>query len=146
MVKFYESVYNELNVYIRHSAWLKAVPDTKDNKLSRKDAFEADEIEATMPFCLAMYIVEYLYEIGIGNTDNPLSHAEIAAWMANTGIELTSWEVRVIHRLSRDYLDQSVKSIKQDEPSPWEDAPYCLSPNAIAERNFKKAIEEMAKL
>lgn len=104
------------------------MPDTKDNKQSRIEAFKKKGIDVTMPECEAMYLVGYLYEVGPamsgGMGESPLTHTELRSWQENTGIELESWEVRAMSRLSKEYLSESSKATKPDAPAPWTDAPY----------------------
>lgn len=75
------------------------------------------------PLEFGRYLVDYLFEIGptliAGMGSAPITHGEIAAWQCNTGIALTSWEARVVKRLSIEYLNQSHKAQKRDCPPPW---------------------------
>ena len=95
MVKFLEGQYEELNVYVRHSAWLNAVPEkpegdkSKEPEKSRRETL-GDTIE--MPPCDCGYLVGYLFEVGPTMGESPVTHTEIANWQRNTGIELNSWE------------------------------------------------------
>ena len=103
-----------------------------------------------MPPCDAVYLIGYLFEVGPtlsgGMSLSPLSHAEIAAWQGNIGIELDAWESRMLKRLSNEYCEESHKAAARDCPIPWADAPYAKpAPNLIAER-MKQATRELANL
>jgi len=131
------------------------VPEYKDDKAetkrpSRIAQFEKDGVEVTMPECDAMHLVSYLYEIGPtlpnGMGDAPLTHLEIEAWQRNTGIELSSWESRVLHRASLEYLSESQRATKPEAEAPWADAPYVKpAPNNVALR-MQRAMIEMASM
>jgi len=131
------------------------VPEYKDDKAetkrpSRIVQFEKDGVEVTMPECDAMHLVSYLYEIGPtlpnGMGDAPLTHLEIEAWQRNTGIELSSWESRVLHRASLEYLSESQRATKPEAEAPWADAPYVKpAPNNVALR-MQAAMQELAAM
>lgn len=96
-----------------------------------------------MPECEAMYLVGYLYEVGPVMSESPLSHTELRSWQDNTGIELESWEVRAMAKLSREYLSESQKSTKPDAPAPWVDAPYT---KLLAALRTQAALNNLAAL
>lgn len=68
------------------------------------------------------HLIDYLFEIGPaavgGMGPAPVSHMEIQAWQANTGIGLGAWEARLLRRLSSDYVDESFHAQKADRPAP----------------------------
>lgn len=142
MVKFHESLYQELKLYVRYSAWLSATPERVSATLEKSDApqftrLEAlrhnwvlgkrgrkeEDYEADMPPLDAAYLVAYLFEVGPtlagGMGAAPLTFSEIGNWMQATGIELEPWEARFIHRLSKEYLEEYYKAGKSDRESPW---------------------------
>jgi hypothetical protein len=51
--------------------------------------------------------------------DRPISEQELAAWQANSGIELDAWEARTIRRLSKAYLAQRYAAEKPNCPQPY---------------------------
>lgn len=130
MGKFYEDLGEELSLFVRHSAWLGAVPEAKEGAradsaaLSRRERIERDggEIE-TPPFDQGDYLIGYLYEVGptvaAGMGTGPVTFTEIAAWQAARGFELEPWEARLLRRLSIDYLAESHRATKRDCPPPW---------------------------
>lgn len=81
----------------------------------------ADDLE--YPPCDASYLLGYFFDVGpveqSGMGPLPLSHQEIEAWQRNTGIELTSWEAAMIHKLSREYLAMSHDAVSPMCPPPW---------------------------
>ena len=121
MGKFYERCEQELILYVRQSAWLNTVPEKRE--LSRLEQMRIDQIEPQLPECDAVYLADYLWQVGPtvagGMGPAPLSHQEIAAWQANTGIELSSWETRTLRSLSVAYLNESHEAKKPVRPAPW---------------------------
>lgn len=67
------------------------------------------------------YLLEYLFEIGptmaAGMGNGPITFSEILAWQLLTGIRLRPWEVRLLRRLSRDYLGASQSDVVH---APWQ--------------------------
>lgn len=104
---------------MRQHAWLNAAPEEKHagkgeapRAQSRLARYRKDGVEPSLPDPgPAGYLVEYLWEVGptepAGMGEAPVSHAQLAAWQANMGVELHAWEVQVLRRLSRDYVVQS---------------------------------------
>lgn len=95
------------------------MPEEKDKKggkapprgISRLAKYQKDGITPRMPPLSVGYLVDYLWEIGptmaAGMGEAPITHGELLAWQENTGIELESWEARLLRRLSIEYLNQS---------------------------------------
>jgi len=118
---------------VRHAAWLHAVPEklkgeeSKAEQLSRLQALEKKHgagFEPDMPpVNAAEHLVAYLFEIGPtmpgGMGAAALTHGEILAWCALTGIQLLPWEARCIRRLSVDYLVESRRAEKRECLAPW---------------------------
>ena len=75
------------------------------------------------PLDVGGYMVGYLLEIGpvvaSGMGQGPISHQEVLAWQALTGIVLQPWETRCLRRLSHEYLAESRKAEKRDAKAPW---------------------------
>lgn len=76
-----------------------------------------------MPPNPAPHIIDWLMEIGLteaaGMGSAPLSWQEIDAWCNRTGIDLATWEARLIRRLSADYLAECRKAEDRNCPPPW---------------------------
>ncbi len=102
-----------------------------------------------MPPCDAEYLASYLFEVGptspAGVGEGPISHGEIAAWMANTGIRLNPWEARTLRRLSIDYLNESGKATTRGHPAPWQSEDFAID-KAVAANHTKNALRDLAKL
>jgi hypothetical protein len=81
----------------------------------------------TMPECGALYLVEYLIELGITQGEQSLEHVEIESWQHLCGIELQPWEVRFVKRLSEAYLGESHAARDPDADAPWAGAPYVVA-------------------
>jgi len=75
------------------------------------------------PLAGGSYLVSYLLEIGPtlagGGYPGPITHEELRAWQANTGITLQPWELRFLRRLSNEYLSEGHRAEKRDCPPPW---------------------------
>ena len=99
-----------------------------------------------MPECDARYLIDYLYEIGPTQGEAPLSHAELQAWQQNIGITLQQWELRLLKRLSLEYLGSWREATDPDCPPPWADAPYSKFKAYQAAMNMKHAMKEMRDL
>lgn len=52
----------------------------------------------------------------------PLPHSEIAAWQANTGVELSAWEACTLRNLSQEYVVAAQAAEDPDCKPPWADA------------------------
>lgn len=151
--KFHQGLGEELSLYVRHCAWLNAVPEkiegdtSKEPEVSRREAMERKGIfEPDMPPCDTPWLVDTLFEIGptvpAGMGEAPIAHTDLAAWQANTGIELQPWQARLLRLLSQQYLNESHKARARDCPPPWGDAAV---PNLKAERT-RNALRALAAL
>ena len=147
LVVFQDGLYDELSLYVRHSAWLHAAPQRPKHdtsvapRLSRLEKIRAeckdDGYRPDMPPVSAEYLLGYLWEMGptmaAGGYPGPITHEELRAWQANTGITLQPWELRFMRRLSHEYLAESHAAEKPDRPAPWrpdEFKPESSSPQA----------------
>ena len=95
--------------------------DEGPKPISRREERGDDDIE--MPPITAPHLFERLMEIGpvdlAGMDRAPLRPGTIAAWSADLGITLPPWEVRLLRRLSAEYLAQSRDAVEVDAPPPW---------------------------
>lgn len=80
---------------------------------------EREGVTPQLPDCSAQYMLGFLFEVGPSLGGTTLSHAEIESWQRNTGISLTFWEARTLHRLSRDYMCQAHESTARNCPAPY---------------------------
>lgn len=103
-----------------------------------------------MPPTTAAHLVNYLFEIGptvaVGMGEAPITHVDISAWMANTGIALEPWEARLLRRLSIEYLSASHQARKPDAPAPWAQASYVELTPRQKTQNTRNAIKALAAL
>jgi len=95
-----------------------------------------------------MHMIGYLYELGptvaAGAGEGPITHAEIAAWQANTGIQLDGSEARLLRQLSLAYLSESHKATKPECEAPWAEATYVKpAANLVAQRMQASMLELM---
>jgi len=116
-----------LSLFVRHSAWLNAIPERPKNDKSDKPQLSRRESlknEPDMPPVEgAEYLLEYLWEVGPAMSGSmgagPITHEELRSWTALNGIELQPWEVRFLRRLSHEYLAESQRAEKRDAKAPW---------------------------
>jgi hypothetical protein len=73
------------------------------------------------------YLLDYLFEMGptmaAGMGSGPLTFMEMEAWQRTVGIDLSPLEVRLLRRLSNEYLGESYAATKRDRPAPYGTAP-----------------------
>lgn len=96
--------------------------------MTRLERMEAQgQQPALPPLGAAGYLVGHLFEcgpVGYGAMGPvPLSHLELQAWQANTGVELQAWEARALRRLSQDYLAASNAAQALDCPPYFTEQP-----------------------
>lgn len=76
-----------------------------------------------MPPCNALYLVSYLFDVGPALAGAmgwvPITETELRNWQWNTGVHLQPWESRMMKRLSKVWIDQTVQSSKEECPAPW---------------------------
>jgi hypothetical protein len=125
----------------------KAPPVSRRQKM--KDERKDQDYEPDMPPAEGVgYLLGYLWEVGptmaAGMGAGPVTHTELRAWQANTGIELAPWEARILRRLSHDYLAESHAAEKPDRAAPWQAIEVVIDHAAVAER-MKQSIRNMMK-
>lgn len=118
--------------------WLNATP--KDAKSKRIEDIEKLLGHAPrMPECDALYLYEYLLEIGPTEGNAKLSSREILAWMQCTGVELSAWEFRTVRALSGEFLAESERSFDPNAIAPWAD-PALANTKYTTNRNLATAL------
>jgi hypothetical protein len=129
------------------------VPDKeKDDKSEKpkvsrlqkmRDDLGNDEFNPPMPPVQAPHLLEYFYEVGPAIPNGmgcaPISFAEIEKWQSVTGIEVQSWEARILRRLSVEYCNESHIAQKIDAEAPWVDAPHIKPKQSILVARLKAA-------
>lgn len=128
MGKFYESICEELSLWVRQMAWLSAVPEKTNPKdkrepVSRIDAMKARAEDPLLPPNPASYLTDWLFEIGptmpTGMGAVPITFGDMIDWQAVVGVEILPWEARVLRRLSIAYVNESYRATKADCPLPY---------------------------
>jgi hypothetical protein len=87
----------------------------------QNEAYEPD----MPPVSCGHYLLDHLYGAGPtmsgGMEAAPLTHGELQAYQANTGVALTEWEVTTLRRLSfKTTCSESHKATKRNCPAPWQ--------------------------
>jgi len=93
-------------------------------RLSRREhlrnAYGEDYQPDMPPLKAGDYLIGYLWEIGpTMSGGGPVTHMELRAWMDLTGTRLQPLEVRMIRRLSVEYLVESRRAEKAHCRPPW---------------------------
>lgn len=90
------------------------------------------------PILWGDYLLDYLFEIGPTLADGPLTFGEIEAWMRTTEIRLSPFEIRLLRRLSREYLGESYAATKRDREPPYAGS---SAARAASRKAVQKAID-----
>jgi len=115
-------------------AWLNATPkppegsrraQEKDQppRLCRAEQMTKDGVTFAMPPNPAPHILGYLLEIGLteaaGMGAGPISWQSINTWQVAMGKRLPRWEMRLIRKLSVEYLAEGHRAESENCPPPW---------------------------
>jgi hypothetical protein len=115
-------------------AWLNATPKPPEGSkrakaegqplaLSRAEQMKKDGIVPPMPSNPAPYILTRLLEIGLteaaGMGAGPISWQSITGWQHAFGIRLPRWELRLLRKLSVEYLAEGRRAESENCPAPW---------------------------
>ena len=114
---------------------MNTTPDKRegeDSKVKNKSRRKQYDNSVTMPECAALYLVEYLIEMGMVYGEQSLPLTEIKSWEHHSGIELQPWEVRFVKYLSEAYLNELHAARDPDAEAPWVDAPYVTAKRGMA--------------
>jgi hypothetical protein len=69
------------------------------------------------------YFVDALFDAGptsaAGMGAVPLTWADLEAWQRGTGVFFPPWQLRLIRKLSSEYLAESQAADAHDAPPPW---------------------------
>ena len=144
-------------MYARQSAWLNARPEKADGdkskvpEPSRRERLKKQGIEQPdMPPCDCLHLAGYLFEIGpmvmAGMGDGPLSHADLGAWMRNTGIALNPWECRALRRASIEYCNEASQATGRNAALPWEDEVSAALDRVIQANSMRDSMRRLANL
>lgn len=71
-----------------------------------------------------MSLVKMLFDAGPvsagGSAPLPLTWVDLDAWQRVTGVALPPGQLRLLRRLSCDYLDEANRATEHDAPPPWQ--------------------------
>ena len=120
-------------MYVRHLAWLRAVPDDVNptgthkisQRFSRLDVMNKREIPVEMPDVEGYeLLLEWLAELGYSdrglNGLDPLTYSDVQAWSEVSENSLTPWMKIMLVDLSRDYCHQANISLDSKCKAPYE--------------------------
>jgi len=134
-------------------AWLNATPkpaegskrakaDNQPPPVSRVEQMKRDGIVPAMPSNPAPHILARLLEIGLtevaGMGAGPISWQSIKGWQDAMGIHLARWEIRLLRKLSMEYLTEGRRAEDENCPPPWR-AP-------VTEREKQVEVEKLRML
>jgi hypothetical protein len=135
--EFQQGLAEALSPYVRALAWWHAIPQPPPSNLKdppkrlsarvsrwqmRVDAGEEPDLPDIDPE--SHFLIEYLLDAGPvsggSNGAAALSWGELQAWQAGSGVSLPPWQLRLLRRLSGEYLSESFRAEAHDAPPPWE--------------------------
>lgn len=85
----------------------------------RADKKDAEYYPDLPPVRAAEHLLGYLFDAGPTAYGGAITHGELWFWQKNIGIEIEPWEVRMLRRLSNDYLVMAHEATRADCPVPW---------------------------
>ena len=110
---------------MRFWAWLTT--SAKGANIARIELMADDPILPDIaPFS---YLIPLVFEIGIRD----ISWREMESWMRLTGVALTTWEMKIIKKLSNLYQVCAEQYNGSTVPSPYRDAEALSSPTLEAD-------------
>ena len=140
MGEFQEGLADALSPYVRALAWWHAVPQPPTSTLKnppkrmpQRNSRVALRLEAGGEPDLPdlepglAFVVFNLFDAGPtgtgGQHGSPLSWADLQAWQSGSGVSLPPWMLRLLRRLSGEYLAEALQADAHDAPPPWEREP-----------------------
>lgn len=137
MGEFHEGLAEALSPYVRALAWWHAIPQPPPSKLkgaprqapnrqsrmaARLEAGGEPDLPEIDPS--TAFLIGYLFDAGptsaAGQYGAALTWADLQAWQGGAGIYLPPWQLRLLRRLSGEYLSESMRADAYDAPPPWE--------------------------
>lgn len=127
MVGFYTELGDELGLYVRQLAWLRAAPEVKrrgkgapPEPVSRAKAMKDKGETPLLPPNPAPYLVNWLFDIGPSSgMDSAISWQDMEAWERINGVFLEPWEAKILRDLSRQYLYEGQEARRLDRAAPY---------------------------
>lgn len=99
------------------------------------------ELELSLPYCRAEYLVLLFYELGIceqgDNGAKAVSWKELEAWQENTARKLSPWEVVMIKDMSRAYVNEYYAASDKLRPAPYTDVEMTVEKRNLVADKFK---------
>jgi len=100
---------------------LKSEPDPAP--LTRLQRLNADGLEPAMPPVRCSWIIDHLMELGPSEAGAmgpvPVTWREIDHWQQCLGGDLAPWTLRILRRLSLEFVGESQRARAADCPAPW---------------------------
>jgi hypothetical protein len=110
---------------------------------------QKDGINPAMPPNDAPHLLEYFWDVGPtihgSMGESAVDWPQIESWQRQTGIELQPWQVRLLRRLSGEYLAESQKATKPNYPAPWKPEENTVD-KAVKADSLRNALRDLAKL
>lgn len=132
MGKFYEGVYTRVSPYVLALAWWHAVPtQPKGATIAASRMRSRMQLMTDINRAIELppldhdvrFIVEMLFEAGPVSTSGegtvPITWIDLSAWQQSLGVSLPLWQLRLLRKLSTDYLIQNRAAVDPDTPQPW---------------------------
>lgn len=107
--------------------------------MTRQQTMQRDGIKPDMPPAgAAAHLVGILFEVGpttpAGEGRAPIAWTDIEAWQRCTGRPLSSWEARIVRRLSAEYVSGLGEFSDPAAPAPYMSAPTTASRARVAQQ------------
>lgn len=113
------------------------------------EAIRSEYLPEMPPVDTGGYLLAYFLEVGpamaAGMGSAAITHQELRAFQDNIGLELAPWEIRILRRLSNDYLNASYLAEKSDCRPPWLPDGKDVDHSGVA-RSMQQAIRQLANL
>ena len=135
---FFASLIEQLELYVRQSAWLQTVPDKAKSPRIKTTPAVMPPLEA------GAYLVNILFEagpvrpIGMGGLVS-IDEIDLVAWQQNRDLRLTAWETKIIRRLSHIYASAAI-----DARDPKSRAPYITTPTTMSDAQRQRISRAMS--
>ena len=118
---------------MRQLAWLGTAPkprtgktpkpDPESEPLTRLQRMAIDDLTPDFPPIRTPWVIDWLMEVGPTDPGAmgavPISWATISQWQHCMGLDLPPWLVRLLRRLSVEFVAETVRAREPDCPPPW---------------------------
>lgn len=145
-----------LVLYARQLGWLLTAPEfehkgsgPRPDPVTRAKAMEGNGEFPILPPLTHPYLVDWWMAVGptmAGASEAPVSWQEIAAWSAQTTLQLAPWEAEAIRAMSQAFASQRYDARKPDCPAPYtEAAQEAVNTDARVANQFKALMTALSK-